>query len=1173
MRGLQMTTKIILFILCMICTVPQVTHAIEKYTPPVTCHIDFDSTDYLALDYAATYNEPAFEQRKLSLVPGKFGSALHNENTFSREDLEQTSMSTWDLDVLLEVLVHHRFKYYEKYNAGHMEPYFWGTGRLKGDSGCVAFWARGKRTYPGNLFIQGSSSFGRHEKDLIGIDLREDNTIEAYVRDARYVYHSIVSPPVWREDTFNHVALTWDRAMGLTLYINGAKVASNWGTDSWWATQMPGLFHMPMCGFMYDELWTFDRALSAREIKRLMDENLPPENTDRPGSYDKRAAQRLKDAFCGGSSMSLPTVRQFMGSAVPTCREILPVWAGDGCVKAPFIMDGKYELAWPQDYTSFTNILGDSDFHPEKVDIQLPESATVNYVTLDGNLTNASLMAGSGPDSEYDTLFSVPEGDGQFYGQSIDPVKETKLRIPFVTGYGSPPGYEEGLHLPLTGDIRIHEVGLYELGTSTQLNTAEGRRLYIGRDAVAPDDPRTGYAFRAMTDLRSSRLLSLIPDVPGGERWVKPGPYTRLNVMSDQWTARETMRSIDITLHMRAVKDNDIIILRLHDPGVPARIWNTLVFRMTDYPRSGGVFRMILDCTDIKMDASDRLWLDIAVSGDAEILTGGAHGSHIIVETSPLADSDGRYVEKALLPAHSDFTKIYHWYYPWTRNGVVPDPEAPVTFGGYYDIVTYPLITARTEPDNFVVQTILELAHVRNPFIGEPGFTNNGADTVSRDSSPELWPTVISTPADGSPEWAFYMNYYLTRYRDILYWWAEMQHEDGQVGGGWNDDVLFASRLPGLFLYTGDIKARRLFNRVFEGLEHTRMFHDGYCNIVPMDYIHVEDLVRNRYEGLLFELGDPHKMNISMRTAWRYGKPERTPDNYIDGASFKYDYDLIRWYWGKTPDYQAYHTTRDQVTETVRKFAPAMDAVMRYRYTEAGMFTDGAYMPGCYQMKQIQIGGGWGPFIENLTLAVSWEQGGEPEIPKWVETATDTSFIAHMYSYDTVEQDVTARMYRLAKGTYRITLDYEGDDAEYGSILDTVRPLQRFSTVTVPVRPGRELVLRISCIERLPESETRPDLAISSAVLQEGKVCAEIENFGDAAAQNVAVHLVDVTGRTLCEQTVNLSSSVDFEPGKAVITFASGTSMSSGMRVIVDPWNNIEEIFEENNTIAVLSAD
>ena len=358
-----MTTKLISFIFFIICTVPQATYAVEKYTPPVTCHIDFDSTDYLALDYASTYDEPTFEKRKLSLVPGKFGFALHNENTLNMKDLEQTSMSTWDLDVLLEVLVHHRFKYYEQYNTGHMEPYFWGTGRLKGDSGCVAFWAKGTRTYPGNLFLQGSSSFGRHEKDLIGIDLREDNAIEAFLRDARYEYHRIVSPPVWREDTFNHIALTWDRAMGLTLYINGVEVASNWGTDSWWATQMPGLFHMPMCGFKYDELWTFDRALSAREIKRLMDENLPPETADRPDGYDKQASQRLMNAFCGGSYMSLPAIT---GSSVLTCREILPEWAGDGCVKAPYIMDGKYELAWPQNYTSFTNILGDSDFHRKK---------------------------------------------------------------------------------------------------------------------------------------------------------------------------------------------------------------------------------------------------------------------------------------------------------------------------------------------------------------------------------------------------------------------------------------------------------------------------------------------------------------------------------------------------------------------------------------------------------------------------------------------------------------------------------------------------------------------------------------------------------------------------------------------------------------------------------------
>ncbi|MFC1509698.1 hypothetical protein ACFL60_08470, partial [Candidatus Omnitrophota bacterium] len=618
----------------------------------------------------------------------------------------------------------------------------------------------------------------------------------------------------------------------------------------------------------------------------------------------------------------------------------------------------------------------------------------------------------------------------------------------------------------------------------------------------------------------------------------------------------------------------------LHDPGVPTRIWNSIVFRMRDFRKNESTLRFKLDCTDIKCAAGDRLWLDLAFSENGAVRAGGKNGSFVLVETAKLADTDGIYAEKALKPARTDFTKIYYWYYPWTAIQEVPEPNSPETFGGFFDIVTYPLIVTRTEPDNFMANTLLDLALVGNPHKGNKGFTIEGVNTqaqnsyvtsVSRDVTPELWPPVVTAPADGSPDWAFYMHYYLTRYRDIVYWWAENQNPDGQVGGGWNDDVLFASRLPGVFLYSGDKKARTIFNRIFEGLERTRMFHDGYCNIDPMDYIHVDDLVRNRYEGLVFEPGDPHKMKISMRTAWRFEKPDETPVNYIDGNSFKYDRELILWYWGAIEkDYPAYTTTRKQVTETMKKFAPSMDEVIKFRYTEAGMFTDGAYMPGSYDIKRIQVGGGWGPYRTGLSLAVSWENGGGPEIPKWVESATDTSFTAHLYSYDTVERDVTARLYRLVKGIYRVRLDYEGEDASLGTVLDKEIELGRFSEITVLVRPEREFVLHISLVKKLPTQEQLPDLACTEIKSTGSKLKVVISNFGPVPVSQATVRVVDISGRHVAEKRLGeIGSAEDFVPGEVEASFSITKPLSEISRVIVDPEDEIDEIFEGNNTFDI----
>ena len=80
----------------------------DNYQSPVTYHLSFENFDFLEDDLSAKYDEPTLDQRKLVLVQGKFGKALHNKNIFSDEDLKKTSMSTWDLDPLLEVLCHHR---------------------------------------------------------------------------------------------------------------------------------------------------------------------------------------------------------------------------------------------------------------------------------------------------------------------------------------------------------------------------------------------------------------------------------------------------------------------------------------------------------------------------------------------------------------------------------------------------------------------------------------------------------------------------------------------------------------------------------------------------------------------------------------------------------------------------------------------------------------------------------------------------------------------------------------------------------------------------------------------------------------------------------------------------------------------------------------------------------
>ncbi len=128
------------------------------------------------------------------------------------------------------------------------------------------------------------------------------------------------------------------------------------------------------------------------------------------------------------------------------------------------------------------------------------------------------------------------------------------------------------------------------------------------------------------------------------------------------------------------------------------------------------------------------------------------------------------------------------------------------------------------------------------------------------------------------------------------------QNPDGQFGGGWNDDNdMLASKLD-LFL-DGSRIAHEMRNRLYEGFDATGYIEDGYCRIAPMDRLHVDDLLHDRYRDLLYVTGDPAKFRRALRTAWRWDKPQETPLNWGTGKSFLYDKGIIEWYWGKTrPD-------------------------------------------------------------------------------------------------------------------------------------------------------------------------------------------------------------------------------------------------------------------------------
>ena len=377
-------------------------------TSPVTCHISFDDLSFLDECYVNRSGLKTPEERKLELVNGRFGKALY----LGAAPLvyEGDNLSGIDLDLVTAVI--YNVAMAQKKGTGYDEPFIWGAGKLHPAYGGIAFWVKGPLRAD-MLFNQSASSFGRLEKELLEIRLNEDGSVSAYVEDTRYVRHSVRTQPVWQDDTWMHIVFLWDRSSGLSIWIDGREEASSMETDAWWDNQRPSLFHFPMAKAAYDECYLCDRPLTERESERLYRSKLPPESQPDAISFDNAAVNRLKKAFSADIS-SLPVMEPSEGDAL-VFRQITPERIHDEGVSGWWLSDGRFECAWPHEYSIFTIVPGDADFHAEKADILPPLSADVNYVTFEGNLDGVSVLKGDRTGAfEQKPVITVPDGDGFF---------------------------------------------------------------------------------------------------------------------------------------------------------------------------------------------------------------------------------------------------------------------------------------------------------------------------------------------------------------------------------------------------------------------------------------------------------------------------------------------------------------------------------------------------------------------------------------------------------------------------------------------------------------------------------------------------------------------------------------------------------------------------------------
>ena len=1170
--------------------------AFEKDTAPdfsgVTLHLSYETDADILSDFISSADvyrcaktgeilENPLTKRKLELSNGKFGKALHVKDGWSVAK-GTTNESGMDLDLIVATM----------WGDWRTKPHYWGSGKFHGDRGSIAFWVKTSDLNPGMVFIQGSIAWGRKERDLLRIDLNEDGKLSASIRDTFYKYHKIESQnPVWRNDKWQHIVVVWDHAYGMKLYHSGELIASNWGKDAWWQTPLPGLFSPFLPESYYDEIFFFDYPLKQAEIKSLYTSNSIPKRNDEKILLDDSAKERLLSSYADIDKLELPVLNadknilSLKQTKIADCHdEKIPAW---------WIMDGRYELAWPHPYLLFTFILGDVDFHSTKVDIDLQAGETANYISLEGVLDGIEAISGEeGAFDDKNKTIDLNNYRYNFYSQKLDMGNNTSLHFPLVKGYGTPPGLIDkgSLNLPLSGKMRLHEVQLWNVTTKKQSTGADIIWKLPYQENASALDNRYFDALRKLKGPQERTLFmssntSKNPDLA----FVELSPLQSFHFFCPDLNPDIAIDKIALNFSVIPEKKSDVMWIKLRDPANPSRIWAQTVIRINfNQIHKPNKIELEIDINDIMLASENRLWIELMFADKEKIATDIIPEIRVTIskdKEKSLAD----YSYNEMIPAKMQYMKEYN-YQPWLFNGARISDTGWSNFGGPFDMWYPPHAVLRINPND-------EIAGIYKRMTGERGSTYGGTYTPVFNQHEKV--TISKNIMPDTPAWAIWEREMYKKQLRTIHWIVSTQRRDGSFWGGYNDDTFFLLGYSGIPLM-GDEIVKKSFLKLYDGIEKAGIYKNGYCDIWPIDYLHITDFITSR--GLLFPYapGDPHVFEREMMTAKVYkdlmeknnaerakeGLPpydllskSNKSDPKLWGENTVRDYELmqIHWYWGKTPQPKPYRIkSRKTIAREIMNISNKYDKTEEYKFTKSMRHTDvQGSAPGRQQLITAALGGKLPGRIEILphSIAVGWDNP-DPDIARLVNYADEKAVKLNLYNFKPEPQNISMRLYRIMKGEYQLKVGKDiNDDGEIDSDKDILRSeklrLSRFSKISLNIPAGENITVQLELLKKIDRPENLPDLAIQpkrDIKQRHDKLTVTVHNIGDGDAQNVKITALDANENILAEKIIpKIKAPIDLVPKMESVEFNLGSK--KWYEIVIDRDNNIEEIYEENNQV------
>jgi len=237
-------------------------------------------------------------------------------------------------------------------------------------------------------------------------------------------------------------------------------------------------------------------------------------------------------------------------------------------------------------------------------------------------------------------------------------------------------------------------------------------------------------------------------------------------------------------------------------------------------------------------------------------------------------------------------------------------------------------------------------------------------------------------------------------------------------------------------------------------------------------------------------------------------------------------------------------------------------------YTTSEQFTDRVFPNLLEHASKAFLGGYTRRNKFNPALAASWEGFGT-NYAALVTQHRRGRLVVLAYNLASGPLSGRMRVWELDHGRYELTVGPDEDNDQKPDRVARTETLElaKADTVNLTLAPRQVTVIELRQREKLDPIIDRADLALAAREVRvaENRVTGVVHSIGARAVPDVAVALLDDTGKVLARESLGpLDAPLDLMPKRKSFSLPL-SGISTGWRVVVDPENRVSEICEGNN--------